>query len=98
MIMGLFSRKKNQDPLNLENTKPKSTLTDTQKELIRKMGAKQRAKKQRESADQSRLREQEDKEEFQQEVQFREKVMEVRRKFDVKMGWRPPDEGDEEED
>jgi len=96
MIMGLFGRKKNKDPINLENTKPKTTLTDSQKDWFRKMGDRQRARENKANIEQRILNEQKEEEEVEKDRRFKASVMEQRRQFDIKMGWRSPDEGDDE--
>jgi hypothetical protein len=88
--MGWFGKKKEQDPLNLKDTK--STLTETQKELIQKMGVRERAKEQKEWSARMKLIEDEDEAVIQKDIKFRNDVMERRRKEDIKYGWRSPDE------
>jgi len=96
--MGWFGKKKEQDPLNLKDTKPKSTLTDSQKELLQKMGAKKRAKLEKKIVEQRIEDEQQETKELQIKIKLREGVLKKRREEDIKTGWRPRDEGDEEED
>ncbi len=90
--MGWFGKKKEQDPLNLKNTKPKSTLTDGQKEMLRKMGAMKQEKLEKKIVEQRIEDEQQETKEHQKRVKFVSGVLEKRRKEDIKYGWRSPDE------
>ena len=77
--MGWFGKKKKQDPLNLKDTKPKSTLTDGQKEILRQMRVRKQAKLDGKIVEQRIKDEQQDAKVLQIQTKFRERILKKRR-------------------